>query len=132
MTIAAVSALVTLEALADPASWKFLQSVGGLTIAEPQRVSGGWVLPVQADVSGLTRASARPTTLNSGIACLETRASVEGSTIALSIVTGLAGSGRNAQCPAANLGQLTPGRYSVIYRGVAEPDVRIGSIAIAP
>jgi len=130
--IATALMLMSVDALADRASWKFLQSVGGLTIGEPQRESGGWVLPVHADVSGLNKASVQPTTLNSGIACLETRASVEGSIVALSIVTGLAGSGRVARCPAANLGHLAPGRYSVVYRGVGEAQVSVGSIVIAP
>ena len=132
-TIAAVTlALVSVDALAERASWAFLQSVGGLTIGEPQREGSGWILPIHADVSGLNRASVQPSTLNSGIACLETRASVEGSVIALSIITGLAGSGRAARCPTAKLGHLSPGRYSVVYRGIGEAEVSVGSIVIAP
>ena len=130
--IAAALALVSVDALAERASWKFLQSVGGMTIGEPRREGAGWILPVHADVSGLTKISAQPTTLNSGIACVETRASVEGSTVALSIVTGLAGSGLIARCPAAMLGHIAPGRYSVVYRGVGEAEVSVGSIVIAP
>ena len=130
--IAAALTLVSVDALADRASWTFLQSVGGLTIGEPQREGGGWVLPVYADVSGLNKASVQPTTLNSGIACLETRASVKGSTVALSIFTGVAGSGRIARCPAAKLGHLAPGRYTVVYRGVGEAEVSVGRIVIAP
>jgi hypothetical protein len=130
--IAGVSTLASVDALADRASWKFIQSVGGLTISEPQRETAGWVLPVRADLSGLTKVSVEPTKLNSGVACLETQASVEGSTIVLSLVTGVAGSGRSARCPAATLGQIAPGRYSVVYRGVDEAEVSVGTVVIAP
>jgi hypothetical protein len=130
--IAAVLTLVSVDALADRASWTFLQSVGGLTVGEPQRENGAWMLPIYADVSGLNNASTRPTTLNSGVACLETRASVEGSTVALSIFTGVAGSGRVPRCPAANLGHLAPGAYTVVYRGVREAEVSVRRIVIAP
>ena len=122
---------VSQSASADVASWHFVQSVGGLLIGEPVREGGGWSLPVRADVSGLSKVTVQPTTLNSGIACLETRASVENSKIILVIVTSIAGPGREARCPAATLGQIAPGRYSVVYRESPGRGVSLGSVVIA-
>ena len=132
----AVILLLSVAACSDTiggiASWKFVQSVGGLSIGDPVRDALGWTLPVRANVSGLTKVTVQPTSLNSGIACLETRAMVEGSTIFISIVTGAAGVGRVARCPPAVLGQLAPGRYSVVYRGKDSSQGSVGSIVIAP
>ena len=117
---------------ADVVSWKDLQSMGGFAIDQPIRSSSGWLLPVRGDVSGLAKVTTKSTQLNSGIACAETLASVDGRTISLVVTTGLAGSRRSAKCPAANLGAIAPGQYSVQYHAANEPAQPLGSVVIAP
>ena len=131
-TVAVVGAFVAPRANTEVASWAFLSSVGGFSIGQPTKGGAGWVLPVQGDVSGLRTITTKPTTMNSAIACLETQASVDKMKINLRVITGLAGPGRNAACPAAALGSLAPGRYSVQYRGINEPAVPLGEVVIAP
>lgn len=130
--LAVALASLPVPALADVASWAFIESVGGLRIGEPTKISGGWVLPVQADVSGLTKVTAEPKLFNSGIACWDTRAKVEGPVIALSVITGIAGGNRSSRCPPAKLDSIAPGKYAVRYRGAKGSEAPLGVIVIAP
>ena len=129
--VAAVCALATLSAAAESVSWDFVQSVGGLTIGQPVKSSAGWQLPIRADVSGLRTVTVQPKVMNSGIACVETRAAVEGSSIFLTVITGIASSDRSAACPPAMLGSIAPGPYLVKYRGGNGPVMPIGKVNIA-
>jgi hypothetical protein len=116
---------------AELAQWVFVQSVGGIAIGPPLKSSSGWLLPVQCDVSGLKTITTQPTTLNSGIACVETRAVAEGSSIFVTVVTDIAGPGRSASCPAASLGAIAPGHYSVKYRDRDGQAISLGEVTIA-
>jgi hypothetical protein len=130
--VALAGTLLARVAVAEVASWKYLVSVGGFSIGHPKKVARGWVLPVQGDVSGLRTITAKPTTMNSSVACVETQASVEGKTISVRVITGIGGPGRSASCPPANLGPIAPGSYFVQYVGSNEAPVPLGNVVIAP
>jgi hypothetical protein len=118
--------------MARDENWAFVQSVGGISIGEPVREGSGWILPVRADLSGFSKITVQPTAHNSGMACRETRATVTRNTILLVVVSTVAGDGREARCPPAHLGALTPGTYSVAYGAAPESAVALGSVVIAP
>ena len=69
-----VSVVVTLLAsyscnmFAEPQSWSFVESVGGIAVDPPVRADHTWVLPVRSDVSGLKSITTKPTIINSGMA----------------------------------------------------------------
>jgi hypothetical protein len=109
------------SALADsaPQPWAFVKSVGGIIVEDPVPVGGRWILPVQANVSGLQSFSSKPTTLNSGLSCTSVRARVTGNRINLTIYTEVAESASSGVCPSASLGVLPAGEYKVFY---AHPD----------
>lgn len=119
-------------ACAEIATWTFMLSVGGVAIGEPVREGETWTLPVRADVSGLSKITVQPTALNSSLACRETRVTVERATIVIAFVTSPAGGGHEARCPAAALGRMAPGRYSVVYGGAGNTPADLGTIVIAP
>ncbi len=101
----------------EPRSWDFVQSVGGIQVGTPLISEvGGWVLPVVADVSGTKKVTVAPTTNNSGLVC-DTKASVEGQAIYVTVSTALPEGTRTASCPFAGLGKIPYGTYSVLYRG---------------
>jgi hypothetical protein len=116
--------------LAGSENWSFVQSVGGLAIAKPSRGKSGWVLPVHADVSGLKAITTKPTTLNSALICESTYATIEGRNIYLTITSSLAHPNTNPSCPPAKLGEMSPGKYGVFYRGPNETPVHLGEVSI--
>src|SRR6266446_44725 len=112
--------------------WQFVQSVGGLALGTPQRDHHGHVLlPIRCDVSGTQTITVGPTGINSALVCEPPSVHVSSSTVFLTIRTTIASSrNSDARCPAADLGALSAGLYSVIYRS---PDGRqhpLGSIQI--
>lgn len=122
--------LFAFSAIAEPRAWSFVQTVGGVAIGIPVKNENGWLLPVRSDVSGLQTITVKPTTLNSGLACQRTEAIVEGKSIYLTIITGVASSGSSSLCPAASLGQLSAGKYSVLYRGLKEQPIPVDEVTI--
>ena len=117
--------------LAEPRTWSFVTSVGGISIQTPQRSEKGWVLPVLANVSGIEAVTAKPTLLNSALICENTRAVVQGRSIFVTIETGLVRKGTVVRCPSAELGSIAPGRYQVFYRGPGESAVPLGFVDVA-
>jgi hypothetical protein len=97
--------------------WQSIQSVGGIALGSPVRNSNGHVLlPIHCDVSGLQAITTRPTGLDSGSVCIRPKVRVKASTIFITIRTTLAGHPDfDSRCPAADLGVLSPGVYSVVY-----------------
>lgn len=122
--------LVACTATSEPRDWSFVQSVGGISVGEPAQSNGVWLLPVEADVSGLREVTTKPTAMNSGIACHSVAATIEGQSIFLVVSTTVAGQGRMAQCPSAALGQLRAGAYSVLYRGPNEAAIYLRQVSI--
>lgn len=118
------------SAFSEPRDWDFVQSVGGIAFDRPSLESGEWVLPIQADVSGLQKITVAPTLLNSGLSCKAVEVSIEDKVIYLTLVTGLGGRGRTSICPAARLGVPAPGAYAVMYRAPRGKAVRLGEVLI--
>lgn len=112
--------------------WSFVAATGGLELGSPVRVDGRWELPIRANVSGLEAIANKPTTMNSGMVCDETRARVEGRDIFLVIVTTVPHGDASARCPAAKLGALEPGQYIVLYGSRRAESVRLGAIDLPP
>lgn len=123
-------ASLPVSVFADSESWRFVQSIGGLVVEPPSRDTHGWVLPVRANVSGLETVTGKSTTLNSALICERTDATIEGRNIYLTIVSGLVRPSTSPRCPPAALGEISPGKYSVFYRGPNETPVRIGEVSI--
>lgn len=122
--------LLPTSVLAGSEGWQFVQSIGGIAVGKPEPLSSGWSLPARADVSGLTAVTLKPTTLNSGLVCERTVATVEGRRIFLTVVSGLARSGYMARCPPANLRHVAAGQYRVFYRGPDESPVELSEVSI--
>lgn len=118
-------------------SWKFMQSVGGLTLGEPHLEDRMWSLPVNCDVSGRKHYSTKPALVNPGIVWIGTMIEIEKDRIYLTIDTGpampssLPGKASTV-CGPANLGRIKPGKYSVLYRNPDASDHLIGSVDIKP
>ena len=127
--VAFAMCLLTASAHASERDWAFMQSVGGMAIEAPVRVAPSssmhktarWQLPVRADVSGLTAVTRPPSSLNSALACTQTKAELRGHMIALRVLTGLMRSGLSSVCPPADLGAIAPGNYRVVYGQEAQP-----------
>jgi hypothetical protein len=130
--IALVALMMSLpvSALAGSEGWSFIQSVGGLAVEAPRHDARGWVLPVHANLSGVEAISTKPTALKSAVICERADAIVEGRSIYLTIVSGLARPDTTARCPPAALGDISPGKYGVFYRGPGETAVRLGEVSV--
>jgi hypothetical protein len=117
-------------AIAVPRSWAFVVSVGGITVGDPLQADGVWTLPVQADVSGSVTFTSKPTTLNSALVCSSVVAKIIDDAIYLTINTDLPGAAKNARCPAARLGVVKSGTYSVLYKGPQDAPVLLRSVHV--
>jgi hypothetical protein len=105
--------------------------VGGIVVENPVRTAKGLMLPVRADVSGLEAVTAKPTTLNSIMACSRTRAEVVGHDIYVTIATSLLREGDSSRCPDAKLDAIPEGEYNVFYGSVRTEAVRVGNVRVA-
>lgn len=126
-----VKRLATIFLLAYPAlghgalsgterTWTFMQSVGGIAVGTPEKEKEEWLLPVFCDVSGLKQFTVEPTSVNSALVWVGTKAKVVGWDILITIETGVADfSGNGTTCGAARLRSIKEGAYRVIYQ---DPD----------
>ncbi len=124
--------LLSCSALANEQDWAFVQSVGGIKVEAPTRNATGWLLPVQADVSGLSKITVQPTLLNSALTCKKVKTEIEGNAIYLTLVTGLVSDKESPLCPPAALGGIAQGQYIVYYRSRNEQAVKLTEITITP
>jgi len=109
--------------------WRFVQSVGGMAIGQPQRKSSSrYSLPVECNVSGLRAITVPPTTINSVLMCAGFDVRKDGSDVYLTLRTSLFG--RSSQCKAISLGRLIPGTYSVYYRDPNGTSHSLGTFTI--
>jgi hypothetical protein len=115
---------------ATPQPWAFVVSVGGITVGDPVEAKGAWILPVQADVSGLETFSSKPTALNSARVCSSVVAKIIDDRIYLTIHSGMAGVTKSARCPAAQLGVIPSGAYKVFYQGPKDAPVLLRSVRV--
>ncbi len=118
-------------ALGGEQPWSFVTSVGGLTVGTPVQSDGGWLLPIQADVSGLKAVTTKPTTLNSALVCEAVKANVKGQDIFLMLKTALVHGDATSACPAAKLGKLPNGSYSVWYGTSRSAGISLGTVRVA-
>lgn len=123
-----ISVSVGCSGLPQARSWEYVQSVGGLRIGEPTRVSGEWTLPITANVAGQF-VTVKPTTGDSALGC-SIRVTIDGQYIYVTVVTSLVTWWTESICPEASLGNVSPGRYVVLYRGPDNKDVRLGEVSI--
>jgi hypothetical protein len=130
---AAVATLLITGCAAEHRDWAFVQSIGGMAVGTPYRTASGVMLPVAVDVSGLKTITTKPRVMNSGLAVKEIVVRREGHTLGIALFTTAAG-GSSARTTSGDvaLGDLQPGRYSVVY---AEPNggrVDMGEVTVAP
>lgn len=131
LTTAGCETLVT-GAARTSGDWRFVQSVGGLALGEPRRDDRGHVLlPIKCDVSGTQVVTTRPTAANSALVCETPAVRIRGTAIFLTVRATLA-SHKNSEsrCAPADLGPLSPGRYSVAYLDPDGRTHRLGNIAL--
>ena len=114
--------------------WQFVQSVGGIALGTPQRDNRRHVLlPIRCDVSGTQTITVSPTAINSTLVCESPIVRVRSSAVFLTIRTSVPSKRfPNARCPDADLGTLTAGEYSVIYRSPDGSQHPLGSIQVPP
>ena len=117
--------------LGEERDWEFIQSVGGISIGEPVVEKNNWLLPVKCNVAGLREITVKPTTLNSGLVWADTEVGIKGGVIYLSIETALVGmGGESSDCGPAKLGEIEPGKYSVMYLSPDKSTNPIGDVEI--
>jgi len=96
--------------------WDFITSVGGIRIDDPYPTKEGWFLPVQCDVSGLTKITNEPTTMNSALKCVRIEYSKKDSSVYITVFTSSIGyNNKTCVCEGVNIGQLRKGEYRVYY-----------------
>ncbi len=111
--------------------WSFVESVGGMAVDAPRVEGETLILPVRADVSGLSTITMKPTTMNSALLCPATYAKVKGHDILVAITTDVAGRGnKSSACPPAKLRAPAAGKYQVFYGDQREGAVALGEITI--
>ena len=112
--------------------WNFVQSIGGIAVGTPARnTTGGVSLPIDCDVSGLRTVSVTPSRVNSGIACDPPLARADGQRILVTLNTSPATKKHHdSRCPAADLGPIPAGEYSVLYRDPQGSEHPLGSVQI--
>ena len=125
------TALIASGAIAQEQPWTFVQSAGGLRVGQPLKRANGWVLPVAADVSGLTTITTVPSKVNIALACRETKAQLEGQAIYITLVTGAKGPGAESRCPPVYIANVLPGRYAGFYRSTGQVPVALGDVKLA-
>ncbi|MFZ3220854.1 MAG: hypothetical protein WA174_12515 [Rhodoferax sp.] len=111
--------------------WSFVQAAGGLRLGKPVPRPTGWMLPVDADVSGLSTITTQPTAVHPALVCRETRATLEGQALYLTLITGTSGTGGTPRCAPVFISNALAGRYTVFYRFAGEPPVRLGEVLLS-
>ena len=112
-------------------NWDFIQKVGGIKTETPLETENGFYLPVKCNVSGLDSVTIKPTTLNSALSCLRIKSTVNGYTIHLKVIAGLAVTKKSdCNCKAVRIGDLEPGNYIVYYGDKSSLEHPIGKFTI--
>jgi len=112
-------------------NWDFIQKVGGIKTETPFETENGFYLPVKCNVSGLDSVTIKPTTLNSALSCLKIKSTVNGNTIHLKVIAGLAVTKKSdCNCKAVRVGDLDPGNYIVYYGDESSFEHPIGKFTI--
>lgn len=125
------AAMLSSAACAQEQPWSFVQTVGGLKLGQAVRRPNGWMLPIDANISGLATITMQPSKVNPGMVCEETKARLEGQSIYITLVTGTAKPGTASRCPPVFIGPVTAGRYAVFYRYGGQVPVALGDVVLA-
>ena len=132
LTLLVLVLLVSFETLTrETEDWDFIQKVGGIRTETPLETEDGFYLPVKCNVSGLDSVTIKPTTLNSALSCLKIKSIVNGNTIHLKVIVGLALTKKSdCNCKAVRVGDLEPGNYIVYYGDESSIEHPIGKFTI--
>jgi len=110
---------------ATEASWSSIKAAGGADLGHAFIDAGDWYLPTGISFSDVKPGAA---TLNPGLTCTTVKASHSSTTIYVTAMASTAlGKGT---CPAAKIGKIKTGTYSVVYRGPKEPDQLLGQVTL--
>jgi len=91
----------------------------------------GWVPKVKCNVSGVDSVTIKPKTPNSALSCLKIKSSVNGNTIHLKVVSGLAVKKElDCNCKAVQVGALKRGNYIIYYGDRSSFEHPIGKFSI--
>ncbi len=122
--VAGASSLAPIsKATLSDASWSAIKATGGAELGRAYVDAGDWYLPTGINFSGVKPGAK---TLNSGLTCTSVKASHNSDTIYVTATTSV-GLGQ-AECPAAKIGKIKKGTYSVVYRGPNEPTQLLGQV----
>jgi len=124
LIVATLAGASSLPPVSD-AAWSAIKATGGAELGRAYVDAGDWYLPTGITLSGVKPGA---TTLNSGLTCLGVKASHNSHTIYVTATTAV-GIGQ-AACPAAKIGKIKTGTYSVVYRGPKEPDQLLGQVTL--
>jgi len=132
LTLIVLVLFVSFETLTrETEDWDFIQQVGGIKTETPLETEDGFYLPVKCNVSGLDSVTIKPTTLNSALSCLKIKSTVNGNSIHLKVVAGLAVTKKSdCDCKAVRVGNLEPGNYIVYYGDESSIEHPIGKFTI--
>ena len=114
-------------------TWNFVKAVGGIKVGDPQPVAnGGWFVPVECDVSGLTAVTTKPTTLNSALVVKDVRWKADQDRILVWVVTCVV-TDRHKDShwnQRISLKGIKPGKYAVQYLNPDGTTAEIRSIQL--
>lgn len=104
-------------AVANPADWQFIESVGGMKVGEPQRQeSGDWLLPLECDLTGLRRISTDPSILNSTQVIEQARWHIVDNQLRVTLLLKPSSYATDAaRCTPLLLQGVKPGEYEAVY-----------------
>lgn len=118
---ASVLFLTACASVVTQPDWKFIQSVGGLTVGQLEMIDGIYYLPVNMSVASHSKPA---------MVCVDTAARVAGKQIFLSVQTDSRENQPNAssECPKARIGGIPDGNYRVMYRGPEGNMTKVGDV----
>jgi hypothetical protein len=122
LIVAAFAGTSSLAPVSD-APWSSIKATGGAELGRAYLDAGEWYLPTGINFAGVKPGA---TTLNSGVTCLAVKTSHNSDTVYVTATTSV-GMGQ-AACPAAKIGKIKKGTYSVVYRGPNEPTQLLGQV----
>ncbi len=135
--ITLILSLIALIAIAifvtDPVSlftkhhqpWSFIQSAGGMKVD----INGDRLI-VRCDVSGLKTITTKPSTIHSGIGVHETKCSLLGNTLQISVVTSVIKKGMSTECDSLDISDYPAGEYTLAYLNQDGTTHEMGTIAV--
>jgi hypothetical protein len=126
----ALLVFTSLAGCATQRSWTFVQEVGGMSVGAPVRTPRGVVLPVDVDVSGLREITVQPRAIHSSLAARLEVARI-GWQLELALYTAPPrGNQKRYEVEEVLLGDVPPGRYTVVFRQPKGDPIGLGSVDV--